>query len=78
MYPGDRFLTSPSAPEGFIEEFLSFNIILLLRTLYQEWLKVAPDFFGDYYPLSAHNLDKTALQAMSLSLRSPNAPSGTA
>ena len=32
----------------------------LIQTLYREWLKVAPDFFGDYYPLSEHTLEKTA------------------
>ena len=32
----------------------------LIQKLYREWLEVAPDFFGDYYPLTAHNLDKDA------------------
>ena len=29
----------------------------LIRKLYREWLEVGPDYFGDYYPLTAHSLD---------------------
>lgn len=29
----------------------------LIEKLYREWLEVGPDFFGDYYPLTAHSLD---------------------
>jgi alpha-galactosidase len=29
----------------------------LIRKLYREWLEVAPDFFGDYYPLTEYSLD---------------------
>lgn len=29
----------------------------LIEKLYREWLAVGPDFFGDYYPLTAHNLE---------------------
>lgn len=30
----------------------------LIQKLYREWLQVGPDFFGDYYPLTAHSLAK--------------------
>ena len=30
----------------------------LIQKLYAEWLKVGADYFGDYYPLTAHSLDK--------------------
>ncbi|MBN2474550.1 MAG: alpha-galactosidase [Pirellulales bacterium] len=30
----------------------------LIQKLYREWLEVGPDYFGDYYPLTAHNLDQ--------------------
>lgn len=32
----------------------------LIQKLYREWLAVGPDFFGDYYPLTAHSLAKDA------------------
>ena len=28
----------------------------LIQKLYKEWVEVAPDFFGDYYPLTSHSL----------------------
>ena len=32
----------------------------LIQKLYREWLEVGPDYFGDYYPLTAHSLDQDA------------------
>lgn len=32
----------------------------LLGKLYREWLQVAPNYFGDYYPLTAHSLEEDA------------------
>jgi alpha-galactosidase len=30
----------------------------LIQKLYREWLQIGPDYFGDYYPLTAHSLDE--------------------
>ncbi|MBC8876283.1 MAG: alpha-galactosidase [Planctomycetes bacterium] len=30
----------------------------LIQKLYSEWLEVGPDYFGDYYPLTAHSLEE--------------------
>jgi alpha-galactosidase len=30
----------------------------LIQKLYQEWLEIAPDYYGDYYPLTAWNLEQ--------------------
>jgi len=32
----------------------------LIQKLYKEWLRVAPNFSGDYYPLTEHSLKKDA------------------
>ena len=32
----------------------------LIQKLYGEWLTVGPAYFGDYYPLTHHNLDQDA------------------
>ena len=29
----------------------------LIQKLYHEWLEIGPNYFGDYYPLTAHSLD---------------------
>ena len=29
----------------------------LIQRLYHEWLEIGPNYFGDYYPLTAHSLD---------------------
>jgi hypothetical protein len=34
------------------------------RTRIQQWRKVAPDYYGDYYPLTRHRLDLHAWAAM--------------
>jgi alpha-galactosidase len=31
-----------------------------LRRLVEQWRKVAPYYYGDYYPLTPYSLDKTA------------------
>ena len=30
----------------------------LIQRLYQQWLEVGPDYFGDYYPLTPHSLSQ--------------------
>jgi alpha-galactosidase len=32
----------------------------LIRKLYREWLEIGADYFGDYHPLTPHNLDANA------------------
>ena len=32
----------------------------LVMKLHNEWLEIAPDYFGDYYPLTPYNIDETA------------------
>ena len=36
----------------------------LLMKLYNEWVDVAPNYFGDYYPLTPYSLDETAWMAV--------------
>ena len=36
----------------------------LIRKLYHEWLEVAPDYFGDYYPLTAYSLGQDVWSAI--------------
>lgn len=32
----------------------------LIQKLYHEWLEIGPNYFGDYYPLTAHSLENDA------------------
>jgi len=45
---------------GFSINYRDPKAVLALRKYLDRYLKIRPIFTGDYYPLTAHNLDKTA------------------